>query len=61
MKILMIVIVVIVDYKNRSMRKKKQTQQERIKALEKRQVILLKLVNDLYDKIMAQAPSQEEE
>ncbi len=43
------------------MRKKKLTQQERIKALEKRQTILLQLVNDLYDKIMAEAPSQEEE
>tara|TARA_R110000824_G_scaffold271961_6_gene460474 strand:- start:6950 stop:7081 length:132 start_codon:yes stop_codon:yes gene_type:complete len=43
------------------MRKKKLTQQERIRALEKRQTILLRLVDDLYSKIMAQAPSQEEE
>lgn len=43
------------------MRKKKLTQQERIKALEKRQTILLQLVSDLYDKIMAKAPGQDEE
>lgn len=43
------------------MRKKKLTQQERIKALEKRQMVIVQLINDLYDLKEAKAPAVEEE